>query len=270
LSFKLDVLPVFGRVFVPASLAVFGAEHLVSANFIMQMVPRWIPGRLFWAYFVGVALFAAAFSIVSMKHVRLSASLLGIRFILFVLSIHLPNVMRNPKDRFAWAVALRDLVFAVGAWALAGSWMEERHVPLAHRVIASCPLVLAVVLPFFGIEHFLHPEFAPGVPLEQSTPGCIPFRSLWGYLMGAALLVTGVSLSINRHARAAATWLGIAITLVVLFICLPMLVTAAQPSEMNTAVNYVADTLLFAGSIFFLAAAIPAKSNEPGLGRQTA
>lgn len=269
LSFKLNDLTVLGRVFVPACLAVFAAEHLVGATFIMQMIPPWIPERLFWAYFVGFALFAAAISIVSMKHVRLSASLLGIMFFLFVLSMHLPKVMGNLRDRFAWAVALRDLLFAVGAWALAGTQMEARYVQGAHRLIASCRVVIAVVLLFFGIEHFLHPEFAPGVPLEQPTPAWIPVRSVWGYFIGAMLLMSGVSILTNKQARAAATWLGIAITLVVLFIYLPMRVVAEQPSEINTAVNYIADTLLFAGNIFLLAAAIPASSSSSSFVPQT-
>jgi len=67
LSFKLDSLTILGRVFVPASLAVFAAEHLAGANFIMQMVPSWIPGRLFWAYFFGFAMFASSASIILMK-----------------------------------------------------------------------------------------------------------------------------------------------------------------------------------------------------------
>ena len=29
----------------------------------MQLVPAWMPARLFWAYLVGVALFAAALSL---------------------------------------------------------------------------------------------------------------------------------------------------------------------------------------------------------------
>jgi uncharacterized membrane protein len=266
LSFSHGDLPALGRVFVPVSLAVFGAEHLVSANFMVQMVPPWMPGRLFWAYFVGCALFAAAISIVSMRHVRLSATLLGIMFLVFVLSMHLPNVMRNPKDRFAWAVALRDLLFAAGAWALAGAQRDGR-IQAAPRVIATCRVVFALVLLFYGIEHVLHPEFAPGVPLEQSTPAWIPVPPVWGYLIGAILLMSGVSILMNRQARAAGTWLGVAITLVVAFIYLPMLVVAAQPSEMNTAVNYIADTLLFAGSIFLLAGAIPAGADIPDFER---
>ena len=38
-----DTWPVVGRVFVPASLAAFGAEHLAGAHGISQMVPAWMP-----------------------------------------------------------------------------------------------------------------------------------------------------------------------------------------------------------------------------------
>jgi hypothetical protein len=58
-----DKLLALGCVFVAAPLAVFGAEHLSAAQALMQVVPSWIPERLFWAYFVGVALLAAAVSL---------------------------------------------------------------------------------------------------------------------------------------------------------------------------------------------------------------
>jgi hypothetical protein len=73
----------------------------------------------------------------------------------------------------------------------------------------------------------------------------------------------------NKHARTAATLLGVAITVVVLFIYVPMRVVAMQPSEVNNAVNYIADTTLFAGSIFRLAAAIPIGSRSTSSIRQT-
>src|ERR1043166_2375687 len=44
-------------------LAVFGALHLSSAKFVMALVPPYMPWRLFWTYFVGVALVAAALSV---------------------------------------------------------------------------------------------------------------------------------------------------------------------------------------------------------------
>ena len=263
-AFKLEALPVLGRLLVPVALAAFGAEHLDSARSIMQLVPAWMPARLFWAYFVGFALIAAAISIVLMKYVRLSAPLLGTMFFLFVLFIHIPSVEATPHDRFRWAVAARDLVFSAGAWSLAGSQMEDFHPQLARRLIAGCRLVFALVLLFFGTEHLLHPQFLPGVPLEKVTLEWIPVRPLWGYLVGLLLLGSGVSLLINKHARATTIWLGAAVTLVVVLIYSPLLVVAVRPSEMIEALNYIFDTLLFAGSIFLLAAALPERSGSSG------
>jgi uncharacterized membrane protein len=260
LSFRPDSYSVLGWAFVPASLTLFGAGHLFGAKFLVELVPAWMPARLFWVYFVGVALIAASASIVAGKYVHLSASLLGTMFFVFVLTIHLPTVVKNPHDRFRCAVAARDFVFGVGAWALAASQMEKQHRQLALRLIASCRVAFGLVLMFFGVEHVLHPGYLPGVPLDELTPPWVPFPSVWGYAIGAMLMVSGVLLLINVGARVAATWLGIAMTIAVLILYVPMLPVARLPSEINTADNFIADTLLFAGSIFFLAEAMPASS----------
>jgi uncharacterized membrane protein len=243
----LDKLLVLGPIFVAASLALFGAEHLAGAQFVMQAVPPWMPGPLFWTYFVGVALIAAATSIIAGNQVRLSATLLSLMIFLFVVLIHVPNVVKNPGDRILWAVALRDLAFAGGAWALAGG--GSRWSIIVGRVCIGIPLV------FFAVEHFLHPEFVPGVPLEKLTPAWIPVRAVWGYLTGALLLAGGISLLANRWARTALTWLGVEITLLVLLIYLPIVVAANQP-QMIEALNYIADTLLFGGIILVMARSI--------------
>ncbi len=49
-------------------LAVFGAEHLSSGKFMVNMVPSYMPWRLFWVYFVGFALIAASLSIATNGH----------------------------------------------------------------------------------------------------------------------------------------------------------------------------------------------------------
>ena len=41
----------------------------------------------------------------------------------------------------------------------------------------------------FAVEHFLHLEFIPGVPLGKMTPSFIPLRAVWGVVTGLALLV---------------------------------------------------------------------------------
>jgi len=254
LSWRLDDLTVLGRVFVPAALATFGAEHLASAHFIMQGVPAWMPWHLFWAYFVGLALFAAAVSFVANRYVVLSSWLLGLMLLIFVLTIHLPNVVHDPANRIRWAVMLRDFLFGLGAWSLALTRTDD---PRARRVLPAIRLLAAFVLLFFAAEHFLHPVNAPGVPLEQETPAFIPVRALWGYVVGTMLAATGVSILLNKHARVGTTWLAILNTVVVLLIYVPLFAVASVGSQMNTAVNYIFDTLLFAGAIFLLAGGMP-------------
>jgi uncharacterized membrane protein YphA (DoxX/SURF4 family) len=245
----LEKIIVFGPIFFSAPLAAFGAEHLSNSRAICQAVPLWMPARMFWTYFVGFALISAAASIALRIHARISAMLLGIMFICFVLMIHIPNVAATPKDRIVWAVAFRDLAFAGGAFALAATLMK----PLRTLAI----VLVAVPLLFFAVEHFLHPEFAPGVPLPKVTPAWVPIRVFWGYLTGAGLLVSGATmLRYRRRARLAATLLGALIALLVLFLYLPIFLTAAQPALLE-GINYVADTLLFAGAVLLAAAIMP-------------
>jgi uncharacterized membrane protein len=121
-------------------------------------------------------------------------------------------------------------------------------------------VIIAITAIFYGIEHFLHPANAPGVPLEKLMPMWIPARLLIGYLTGAILLVAGVSILLARKTRMAATYLGTWILLLVLFIYGPILI--AQMTDPSTAVkvegiNYFADTMLFAGAILAIASATP-------------
>jgi uncharacterized membrane protein len=244
-----------GPVFYAVPLAVFAAEHLAGAQFLMQLVPRWMPAPLFWAYFVGFALLCAAISILFDRRVRLSATLLGIMFFLFVLLLHIPNVFANPGNRILWTVALRDLAFGGAAWALAGSRTPRPR--LSTGLIATGRLCIAIPMIFFAVEHFLHPKSAPGVPLAKLTPSWVPLGALWGYLTGAFLLAAGIALLVKKKDRIAAECTGLLIALLVLFIYIPLLAPASQPSEMTEAINYIADTLLFAGAILVLAGALP-------------
>jgi uncharacterized membrane protein YphA (DoxX/SURF4 family) len=248
-----DTWPVLGRVFVPASLAAFGGEHLVSAHGLSKMVPTWMPVPLFWAYFVGIAHLAAAASIVSTRMIRIAAALLGTMFFVFVLSIHIPLVIANPADRFAWAVATRDLTFGLGAWMLAATWAGGREETWSPCVITACRIIAALVFIFYGVEHVLHPGFVPGVPLEASIGPWVPAAPLWGYAVGVILIASGALMLINVRARAAATWLGVALTVTLPVIYVPMLFVATGTSELVQAVNYIFDSLLFAGSVFLLA-----------------
>ncbi len=110
-----------GRILFAVPLVVFGVQHFLYARFIATLVPAWIPGRLFWAYFVGVAFVAAAFSIATQKAARLSAILLGLMFFLWVLIVHLPRVAAAPHNGNEWTSMFVALAMSGGALLIAGS-----------------------------------------------------------------------------------------------------------------------------------------------------
>ena len=257
----LDKIVALSNLYFAAPLAVFGALHLSSVEFVLPMVPSYMPWHLFWAYFFGFALLAASLSIATKIQVRWSGLLFGIAMFLFVAMMDIPGSLANPEDRFGWTLAIREMTFGGGGWILAGSAMREQgDGQSGSKLIIIGRVLIAIAAIFYGVEHFLHPVNVPGVPLEKLMPTWIPGRLLIGYLTGAILLIAGVSILLARKTRMAATYLGTWIVLLVLFVYGPILIAALADPSVGVKVegiNYFFDTLLFAGAILALASASP-------------
>jgi uncharacterized membrane protein len=253
------ILP-FGRLFLAIPMAVFGADHLTDASDIARLVPSWMPAHMFWTYMVGVALIAAALSIILKRQARLAAILLGSMLLLFVGMLHIPNLVAEPRDRVLWVTALRDLAFSGGAFAFAGSRMRPSPADGAPWLVTLGRLVIGAAALFFGVEDFLHPTIAPGVPLDLITPTWIPGHLFWAYLSGAVLVACGACILVNVKASLAATYLGIMVLLLVLFIYVPILFS--NPSDIDNGLNYVVDTLAFSGASLVLADAISERTSH--------
>jgi uncharacterized membrane protein YphA (DoxX/SURF4 family) len=254
-----DKLIAWGCVFIAVPLAVFAPEHFGGPMKVSDMVPSWIPAHVFWAYFVGCSLFAAATSLTLGKFVRLSSTLLGLMFFLFVCLMHIPNALAHPQNRFAWAYMFRDLSLAGGAWALAGLHSRDSSPQQSKWLISFGRIVIGIAAIFFAVEFFLHPQSAPGFPLEEMTPSWVPFPRVWGYLTGSILLAAGVGLALNKKSRIAATSIGALMTVLTLFLYLPIWILArgGTTPEIMEAINYVFDTLIYAGAALVLASALP-------------
>src|SRR6202142_1563998 len=107
----LDKIVALNNLCFAAPLAVFGALHLAAADSLKTMVPSYMPRPLFWAYFFGFALLAAALSIATKIQVRWSGLLFGIAMFLFVAMLDIPGVLATPRDRFGWTLTIRELSF---------------------------------------------------------------------------------------------------------------------------------------------------------------
>ncbi|MEO7455180.1 MAG: hypothetical protein ABIY52_02895, partial [Gemmatimonadaceae bacterium] len=90
----LDKVVALKSVAIAAPLAVFGALHLFGPQLVTNLVPAYLPFRMFWVYGVGVALVAAALSIATGIAVRWSGLLLGLMMFGFVAMIHFPGTLR--------------------------------------------------------------------------------------------------------------------------------------------------------------------------------
>jgi uncharacterized membrane protein YphA (DoxX/SURF4 family) len=249
----MDKVMPFGRLFFAIPLAVFGSEHFTLTANIATLVPGWLPAHTFWVYLVGVGFLCAALSIAVLVQARLAAALVGMTLLIFVIVMDAPGVVAQPHNRFFWALALRQLAFSGGAFAFAMSPSSTRtkQPSRAPAALAAIPrFFIGIPSVFYGVEHFLHSEFVPGIPLQKLTPDWIPGRILLSYFVGVILILAGICLVVNKKTRLAATILGLTILLAILWIYLPMLLAA--PKDL-VALNFFFDTLLFCGAILLLA-----------------
>ncbi len=249
-----------GRVFVAAPLATFGALHLAAAHGLMDMVPTYMPWPLFWVYLVGFALIATALSLIFGRLTFWSSLLAGGMFLAFVAMMDLPGVITGQHDRFAFALLARETTFGCALLCLAGSVAPQGS--RWSRLVTPCRIVFAVVAIFYGVEHFLHPEFLPGVPLEKLTPAWVPVPRVWGYAVGAVLLLSGLLMLVNRWAREGAAWLGIVLAATVAIIYVPMLGPAHGTDQIVEAIDYIFDTLLYAGTALIVGEALGRREIE--------
>jgi uncharacterized membrane protein len=248
------VIPV-GRLFLAFPMAVFGVEHLIYADFCATLVPSWIPGHLFWTYFTGIALIAAALSITVKVQARLASTLLGIMIFLFVLLVSVPKVFSTPGDRFVWSAGLRDLALSASALIFAATqtkaWSQEWQGPERRWFITVARFFIAIPVLVFGVQHFIYPDFVPGIPVNKPMPLWIPGHLFWSYFTGAAFIAASVSLMIEKEARLAASLLTGMLLVWLLVIYIPIWV--ADPHDTGYALVNVAMHLALSGGTLILA-----------------
>ncbi len=245
-----------GPVFVGAAIATFSGEHFTDAADLVRLVPQWLPLRIPITYFVGIALLAAGLSLATRVAVRWSAPLLALLFGLFVLLIHLPNAVEHAGTRIFWIFPFREGTFAVGAFSVFVTDTKPSWARRSGGFSLFLRLWTAFVLVFFGIQHLGYPQFAPGVPSPKPTSSWVPVPHVVSYATGAILVALGAAALLKKTAVAAITWAGIVMAVLTALLYVPDLFLARGPGQPITAINFVADTLLFSGCVLVIARAV--------------
>src|ERR1700730_3225645 len=214
----MDKSQTVGRIFVAVSLVVFGVQHLLYGGFIAGLVPAFMPGRLFWAYFVGIAFFAAAAGILYEEMARPAATMLGVMFFLFVVLLHIPRIVGSSHDGNEWTSGFVALAACGGAWILASAApLEEREKADPFLRLGRYFFALAFVA--FGIQHFIFGRYAAGL-----GPPWIPGGPILACLFGAILVAAGAAIIIGKGQDLAGTLLGSLTLLYFLLLYVPRIV----------------------------------------------
>jgi uncharacterized membrane protein YphA (DoxX/SURF4 family) len=242
-----------GRIFVAVSLIVFGVQHFMYSGFVAGLVPDWMPKQLFWAYFVGVAFFAAAAGILTEMLARPAATLLGVMFFLFVLLLHIPRISLHSRDGNEWTSGFVALAMCGGAWVLASaSPLLERETADPFLKLGRYFFALAFVA--FGIQHFVYAGYAAGL-----GPPWLLGNPLGACLAGVILVATGAAIVLRMKIPVAATLLATILFLFFLLFYVPRIIGQLHnPGPWTSAFEILA----LCGAALVLASSSPSETKR--------
>jgi len=245
---NMEKSQMLGRIFVAISLIVFGIQHFMYGGFVAGLVPAFMPGHLFWAYFVGVAFIAAAAGILYKMLARPAATMLGVMFFLFVVLLHIPRIVLHLRDGNEWTSGFVALAMCGGAWVLANAApLYEREIADPFLKIGRYFFALAFVA--FGIQHVVYARFAAGL-----GPPWFTGRPLRACLTGVVLVAIGTAIVLRKKTRMAAMALGTILFLFFLLIHAPRIVTQLHnPGPWTSGFEILA----LCGSALVLASSLP-------------
>lgn len=116
----------------------FATQHFLYPRFVALFMPAWIPGRQFWAYAAAVSWCAAALcflaalvSPLARRLAPLPATLLGVMWLIFLLSVHLFRIAHAPSDGTEWSAGFMALSYCGGMWIVAGALAKKAGTPSA-------------------------------------------------------------------------------------------------------------------------------------------
>jgi uncharacterized membrane protein len=98
------------------AIAAFGISHFMGVNEMKTLLPDYLPGGVFWIYFTGVCLLAAAVAIIIDKNTRLACYLLAAMLLIFGFTLHL-----RPSFTTTFSLFLKDAAMAMAAILIGNS-----------------------------------------------------------------------------------------------------------------------------------------------------
>ncbi|HEV7165690.1 MAG TPA: DoxX family membrane protein [Gammaproteobacteria bacterium] len=112
----------YARVLLGLALIAFGFSHFAYLENTASLVPGWLPGHVFWAYFFGSTYLAAGVAMLIGVYARLAAVLTAVQIAMFTLLIWVPIVAVRHVSADNWGEFAVSCALTAGAWVVADSY----------------------------------------------------------------------------------------------------------------------------------------------------
>lgn len=251
----MEKLMIAGRGLFSLSIIGMALQQLFYPQFRSLFVPEtpgWLPLPEVWVYLFSCYLIISSIIILTGKS-RMISLITGGVFVALFLFFHVPyRFTQTPNNLGMWAIAIKCLAFAGGAFITtglirpaAGKNMSSRNV-MVERLIPFGIILFALMLIAFGTDHFL---YTTGV--SRMVPHWIPGSVFWTYFSGIALIGSGIAILLKIRPNIIAMLAGTMILIWAFILHLPG--ALAMPDTGNShALTSTFHALGFSGIAFMI------------------
>ncbi|MFA6129080.1 MAG: hypothetical protein WC699_17410 [Bacteroidales bacterium] len=122
----MKALSTLGRILYAIPFAVFGINHFVMRDFYMGELTSFIPFGGYMIMLTGLLMIVTSISIITKKYIRFSTLILAGLLLLFIATIHIPQLFDPEKKMIALISLLKDISLMGGSLMIAGMAVEEK------------------------------------------------------------------------------------------------------------------------------------------------
>jgi uncharacterized membrane protein len=253
----------FGSAVYGLGMIGFGISSIVLLDGVpsLEPLPAWLATRPLLGVLSGALLIAAGAGLVVNRLASLAARCLGAFLLSWLVLLHLPRLVAQPRNGGFWVVAFEVVAICAVAWMLAAylnAESDRARKDVWRRVGTSARLAFGVSFLAFGLSHFVYREYVASV-----IPAWIPAHQFFAYATGCAHVAAGLSLITRIQARLAATMLAVMFGSWVLVVHVPRVVAHANKDEWTSLIVAVA---MCGGSWLVSACVAPSRRTETAAG----
>jgi putative oxidoreductase len=117
-----------GRILLALPFVIFGINHFVIYDVFIGMLSSFIPNSVYLIFLIGAIMIVSGIAIIVNKQVLLFCYILAGLLITFILTIHIPSIIKGGENvHLVWFALLKDTGLLGGLLMIITNEMELRN-----------------------------------------------------------------------------------------------------------------------------------------------